>query len=136
MGSNTSSLVIDRLCAKTRGEDIAIAMFYCDFHHNQEQTSTDIMGAILKQLMVRREVQKLVQKAFQRARVESGSRGRPLPDMMTIVKQATSIATIPRVLICIDALDECLPKHLLELLGLLKDILQESLGSRIFVTGM
>src|SRR5437588_628930 len=83
MGSNTSSLVIDRLCAKTRGEDIAIAMFYCDFHHNQEQTSTDIMGAILKQLMVRREVQKLVQKAFQRARVESGSRGRPLPDMMT-----------------------------------------------------
>ena len=32
-------------------------------------------------------------------------------------------------------MDECLPKHLLELLGSLRDILQESPGIRIFVTG-
>ena len=37
--------------------------------------------------------------------------------------------------ICIDALDECLPKHLQELLISLKGIHQESRGTRIFFTG-
>ena len=46
-----------------------------------------------------------------------------------------AVATLPQVFICIDALDECLPKHLLELLRSLKDILEESPRTRIFVTG-
>ncbi|KAG0632831.1 ankyrin repeat-containing domain protein [Tuber brumale] len=47
----------------------------------------------------------------------------------------TAIASIPRVFICIDALDECLPKHLPELLGSLRGIVRESPGTRIFLTG-
>ena len=50
-----------------------------------------------------------------------------------MLKQA--IAALPRVFVCIDALDECIPKHLLELFGSLKDILQESRRTRIFFTG-
>jgi len=50
-----------------------------------------------------------------------------------MVKRA--IATLPRVIICIDALDEFLPKHLLELLGSLRGIHQGSPRMRIFVTG-
>ena len=47
----------------------------------------------------------------------------------------TAIASLPQVYICIDALDECLPKHLPELLESLRDILQEPPTTRIFLTG-
>jgi len=129
--SNISSLVIDSLCDGPCEEDIAVAMFYCDFR--DQQTATDIVGAILKQLVVRGEMLGDVRAAFQKARDEVGGRGLLLPDMLQMLQQA--IAAFPRVFICIDALDECLPKHQLELLGLLKDILEELPRTRIFVTG-
>ena len=106
---------------------------YCDFRNQDEQTAANIMGAILKQLVARGEILEQVQTAFQKAKIEFGGRGLRLPDMVQMVKRAVS--TLPRVFICIDGLDECLPKHLLELLGSLKDILQESPRMRIFVTG-
>jgi len=108
-------------------------MFYCDFRDQREQTTTNIMGAILKQLVVRGKAPEDVQKAFQKAKNEVGGRGLRLPDMVQMLKQA--VTTLPRVFICIDALDECLPKHLLELLVSLKAILQESPRTRVFVTG-
>jgi len=125
--------VIDDLCDGPCEEDIAIAMFYCDFRDQQKQTTTNIIGAILKQLLVRGEVLEDVQSAFQKAKTEVGGRGLRLPDVVRMLKQA--IAALPQVFICIDALDECIPKHLLELLGSLKDILQESRRTRIFFTG-
>jgi len=133
MAGNLSSLVIDTLCDEPCEEEIAIAMFYCDFRDKEEQTTINVMGAILKQLLVRGEVLEHVQKAFQKAKKEVGGRGLRLPDMVQMLKQA--VATLPKVFICIDALDECLPKHLLELLGSIKDILGESPRMRVFVTG-
>ena len=131
MASNTSSLVMDSLCDEP--EDIVVAGFYCDFRGQQEQTTADIMGAILKQLVGRRGVLEHVRTAFQKAKMELGGRGLRLPDMVQMLKW--TIATLPQVFICIDALDECLPKYLLELLGSLKDILREVPRTRIFVTG-
>ena len=125
--------MIDDLCDGPSEEDIAIAMFYCDFRDQKEQTTTNIMGAILKQLIARGEVLEHVQKAFQKAKKEVGGRGLRLPDIVQSLKQA--VATLPRVFICIDALDECPSKHLLDLLLSLKDILQESPRVRIFLTG-
>ena len=104
-------------------------MFYCDFRDQKEQTATNIIGAILKQLIIRKEVLEHVQKMFQKAH----GRGPRLLDMVQMLKQA--VATLPRVFICIDALDECLPQHILELLVSLKDILPESRRARIFFTG-
>ena len=130
---NISSLVIDNLCDEPCEEDIAITMFYYDFRDQQVQTPTNIIGAILKQLVVRGEVLEHVRKAFQKAKREVGGRGLRLPDMIQMLKQA--LAKLPRVFICIDALDECIPKHLLELLGSLKDILQELPRTRIYLTG-
>ena len=46
-----------------------------------------------------------------------------------------AIAALPQVFICIDALDECLPKNLPELLKSLRDIVRESPTTRIFLTG-
>jgi len=124
--------VIDGLCDAPLEEGIVIAMFYCDFRDQQEQTAINIMGAILKQLLVREE-EEHVRKAFQKAKKEVGGRGLRLPDIVQMLKQA--LTTLPRVFICIDALDECLHKHLLELLVSLKDILEESPRARIFCTG-
>ena len=131
--SNISSLVIDRLCDESYKEDITVAMFYCDFRDQQELTAANIIGAILKQLAVRDEVLEHVQKAFQEAKTKVGGRSPRLSDMVKMLKQAVVI--LPRVFICIDALDECPPKRLLQLLDSMKDVLKESPKTRILVTG-
>jgi len=133
MARNFSSLVIDNLCDEPCKEDTAIAMFYCDFSDQQEQTTTNIIGAILKQLVVRKEVLGVVQKAFQKAKNEVGGRGLLLPDMVQMLEQVT--ASLPRVFICIDALDECVPQYVRGLLVSLKGILKESQKMRVFLTG-
>jgi len=46
-----SSLVIDSLCGQAGGQNIAVACFYFDFAA-QEQSSTSMLGALLKQLLV------------------------------------------------------------------------------------
>ena len=121
--------MIDSLYDEPSEEDIATAMFYYDFRDQNEQTATNIIGAILKQLVFRKEVLEHVQKVFQKGR----DRGPRLPDLVQMLKEA--VVTLPQVFICIDALDECLPQHLLELLMSLKDILPESRRARIFFTG-
>ena len=108
-------------------------MFYCDFRDRREQTTTNILGAILKQLLVTAEMLEHVQSAFQKAKTEAGGRSLRLPDMVQMLKQA--IAILPQVFIFIDALDECLPNHLLGLLVSMKDILRGSPRTRIFLTG-
>jgi len=128
--SNISSLVMDTLCSE---ENVAVVGFYCDFHDRQEQTATNIIGAILKQLVVRVEMTTDMSVAVQKAKRDLGWRRPRLPEVVQILKLA--IAILPQVFICIDALDECLPNHLPELLESLKDILQESPRTRIFVTG-
>ena len=125
--------MIDDLCDRPCEEEIAITMFYCDFRDQQGQTTPNIMGAILKQLVVRDGVLEGVQSVFKKAKKKVGGQGLRLPDMVQMLKQA--VATLPKVFICIDALDECLPKHLLKLLKSLKDILKVSPRMRILVTG-
>ena len=119
---NISSLVIDNLYDEPCKEEIAIAMFYSNLHDQQEQATPNIIGAILKQLVVRGEVLEYVQTAFHKAKREVGGQGLRLPGMAQMLKQA--IAILPQVFICIDTLDECPPKHLLELLRSIQDILR------------
>ena len=125
--------MIDSLCDEEREEDIAVACLYCDFLAQQEQTITNIMGAILKQLVGRGDIPKDVREAFQRGKKEIGGRGLLLSDLMRMLR--TAISSLSRVFICIDALDECLPKYLPELLKSLSDIVQECPRARIFLTG-
>jgi len=110
-----------------------VAGLYCDYLAYVEQTTTNIIGAILKQLVGRGEIAKDLREAFQKAKKEFGGRGPRLADLMGMLR--TAIASLPKVFICIDALDECLPKHLPELLGCLRDIVRESPSTRIFLTG-
>jgi len=57
------------------------------------------------------------------------------PRLSDIVKMLQTIASKERTFICIDALDECMPGHRVKLLDSLSQILRESPGTRIFVTG-
>ena len=125
--------MIDSLCDRAEEEPIAVAGLYCDFLAQQEQTIANIMGAILKQLVGRGGIPDYLREAFQKGQKEFDDRGLRLPDLMGMLKIA--IASLPKVFICLDALDECLPKHLPELLESLRDIVRESPRTRIFLTG-
>ena len=133
MARNTSSLVIDTLCDEAKKEDISVACLYYDFLAQQEQTITNMMGAILKQLVGRGGIPDNVREAFQEGKKEIGGRGLRLADLMRML--GIAIASLPQVFICVDALDECLTKNLPELLDSLRDIVRESPSTRIFLTG-
>ena len=125
--------MIDSLCDRAEEENIAVAAFYCDFLSQQEQNINNIVGAILKQLVGRGGITKDLREAFQKAKKEVGGRGPRLADLMGMLR--TAVASLSRVFICIDALDECLPKRLPEVLESLRDILRKSPSTRIFLTG-
>jgi len=125
--------VIDRLCDQAEGKDIAVVGLYCDFLSHQEQSITNMLGAILKQLSRRGEIPKDIREAFQKAREEFGGRGLQLSDLVEIMKKV--IASLSRVFICIDALDESTPQHRQELLQSLQEIVRGSRNTRIFLTG-
>ena len=121
-----SSLVVDSLCDQAMEEDLVVAWLYCDYNSQQEQTAINVMGAILRRL-VGREIPEDIREAFEEGR-------RPLlSDLMRILR--ITIASLPPAFICIDALDECLPNDLAELLESLRDIVRESPSTRIFLTG-
>jgi len=123
--------VIDRLCDQAREEDLVVAWLYCDYMAQKEQSVINVMAAILKQLVGRSEVPKDISEDIREAFHE---RRRPLlPDLVKMLRIA--IASLPRVFICIDGLDEFLPKDLPELLELLRDSVRESPTTRIFLTG-
>jgi len=124
---------MDSLCDQTGEGNIAVAGFYCDFISQQEQTINHTMGAILKQLVGRGRIMKDLGEAFQKASQELGGRGPRLAELMGMLNAA--VDSIPRVFICIDALDECLPRCLPELLGSLRDVVREAPSTRIFLTG-
>ena len=125
--------MIDSLCDQAGDRDIAVAGFYCDFLAQKEQTITNLMGAILKQLVNRGGIPGGVKNAFKKAKEEFGGRGPLLGDLVEML--GITMALRPRVCICIDALDECLQKHLPELLGSLRDVVRESPKTRILLTG-
>ena len=130
---NNSSLVVDSLCDKARGKNAAVVGLYCGFLSQQEQSTINMLGAILKQLASRGDIPEHIREAFRKAKAEFGGRGLRLPDMLEILKK--TITSLQRIFVCIDALDELAPKHRRDLLESLQEIAQASPCMRIFLTG-
>jgi len=124
--------VIDKLCDQGREEDLAVAWLYCDFHSQQEQTTANMVGAILRQLVGRGAVPEDILEEFQQAK-KVGGRRPLLADLARMLR--IMVASLPRVFVCIDALDEFLSRDIPELLESLRDIVRESPRMRIFLTG-
>jgi len=106
---------------------------YCDYLARQEQSTTNILGAMLKQLVNRGGIPGHIRAGFQKAKREFGGRGLQLPDMVEILKK--SIASLQRVFICIDAVDESTPKHRRGLLESMQEVVRVSPNTRLFLTG-
>ena len=92
-----------------------------------------MLGAMLKQLVSRGGIPEHIREAFRKAKGKFGGQSLLLPDMVDILKK--TITSLPRVFICIDALDESPPKHRRELLESLREIIRVSSSTRVFLTG-
>jgi len=124
--------VIDNLCDHAGGEHVAVACFYFDFAA-QEQSSTGILGALLKQLVVGLgEVPREIAQAYEKQKNFIGGRR---PRHSDIVEMLQVASFQKPTFICLDALDECVPEHRVKLLDSLNQILQKVPSIRIFATG-
>ena len=130
---NISSLVIDWLCDQVHERDIAIASLYCDYLAQEEQSSVNMLGAILRQLLERDGIAEPARQVFRKEKREFGGWAVQLFELVKILK--TTIASLPQVFICIDGLDECLPKNGRELLESLQDTVRASPTTRVFLSG-
>ena len=130
--SDVSSLVIDNLCDQARGQNTTIACFYFDFAARSEQSPASMLGSLLKQLVCgQEEIPEHVSQAYKDQKNAIGGRG---PRLSDIVKMLQATSSKKRTFICIDALDECAVGHRAKLLDSLDRILQNSPGTRIFMT--
>ena len=126
--------MIDRLLDQFVGEDVTVACLYCDFQDQESQTIANMIGALTKQLVNALKMAPTeIEEAFERAEREVGGRGLRVSDSVKLLHAA--LAPTKRTFICIDALDECLDKHLSQLLSSLHTVSQASPGVRLFITG-
>jgi len=131
--SGTSSLVVDKLCDTAGERNIAVSCFYVDFAAREEQTPTNILGSLLKQIVGGLEkVPDEISRKFQDYKKVIGGRGLRVAE---IVKMLQTVTSLKPTFICVDALDECVEKHRPEVLDSLRQILEKSPNTRIFLTG-
>jgi len=128
-----SSVVVDYLCERVVEQDMAVACFYYDFASREAQSATNMLGSLLKQLLSGLEA--ISVEIVQRFRGQKKAIGGRRIQLADIVKMCAAVTSLQRTFICVDALDECVPRHRLEVLGALGQILRGSPNTRIFMTG-
>jgi len=128
-----SSLVVDTLCDQAKGENFTITCFYFDFAALKEQTATNMLGTLLKQIVSGMGgIPWEISWAFWEKR-------KPIdgcePQLVDIVRMLQAITSSQPTFVCIDSLDECVGVQRFRLLDPLKQILEKPPGPRIFMTG-
>jgi len=126
-----SSLIIDHFYG--RGQDTAVAGLYCDYPDKKEQTTSNMLGAMLKQLVGGGNIPKDIRDAFEKAKNHFGGVRPQVPELVNMLKRV--IRQRQRVVICIDGLDESLPAHRAGLLTSLRAISQEMPNVWLFLAG-
>ena len=132
MSRGTSSLVVDRLYDKSQDQNIAVACFYADFATREEQSSANILGSLLKQIVSGLErIPDEISRMFQDHKKIIGGRELGVLEIVKLLQDATSLQP---TYICVDGVDECEERHRPEVLDSLRQILKKS-NTRIFLTG-
>ena len=125
--------MVDWLCDQARGQNISVTCFYFDFAARNEQSTANMLGSLLKQAVSGMEtIPEEVSRAFRQQKSAIGGRALRLTD---IVKMLQAITSSRPTFMSIDGLDECAGVHRAALLDSLREILEKSPGTRIFVTG-
>jgi len=128
-----SSLVIDRLCDQARERNATVACFYFDFAASKEQSPTNMLGAVLKELVRGLDgIPEEITQAYNDHKRVTDGRGLQLAD---IVKMLQTAASEKPTFICIDGLDECVAGYRVKVLDSLNQVLRRSPGTRVFMTG-
>ena len=128
-----SSLVVDKLCNQARIQNIAVSCFYFDFAARKEQSAAGMLGSLVKQMVSGMEnVPEEVSRAFQEQKKTIGG---CRPQLVDITEMLQAITSSQPTFICVDALDECAGVQRGRILSSLKQILEKSPDTRIFVTG-
>jgi len=92
-----------------------------------------MLGSLLKQIVSGMEaIPEDISRAFQEQKKAIGGRG---PQLIDIVRMLQAITSSQRTFVCIDALDECTAGHRVKIIDSLKQILEKSPSTRIFITG-
>jgi len=129
---NVSSLVIDKLYDQARRQSTVVC-FYLDRASQEEQSPADVLGSLLKQLINGLDkIPKEVLDVFREEKMGVG--GRTLR-FAQIEKLFRTITSSQRTIICVNGLDHCRVRDRLKLLSSLREILQKSPGTRLFLTG-
>jgi len=132
-GCHGSSLVVDTLRDLAREQNTTVGYFYFDFTAPKELSATGILGSLVKEMISGMEiVPEEIFRGLREHRYAFCGDIIPLVDIVQILQLITS--SRPRF-ICIDGLDECAGVQLSRLLESLKQILERSPGTRIFMTG-
>ena len=133
MHSDISSLVVDKLYDMAGERNIAVSFFYVDFAAREEQSPTNILGSLLKQIVGGLErIPDEIRRTFQDHKKTIGGRGLRVAE---IVKMMQTVTSFQQTFMCVDALDECVERHRPEVLDSLRQILEKSPNTRIFLTG-
>ena len=128
-----SSLVVDTLCDRARGQDIAVTCFYFDFAAVKEQTPGSMLGALLKQVVGGLDkIPKEITQEFVEQKKVIGGRSLRLDQ---IVKLLVVVTSLKPTFICVDALDECAVRDRTKVLISLGEIIRNSPTTRVFLTG-
>ena len=128
-----SSLVVDRLCDQTKEQNAAVTYFYFDFAARKEQTTTIMLGSILRQLAS--ATGRIPEDIWRALRVQREAISGRRPQLGDIVKMLQLITSFQYTYMVIDALDECTPVQRFRLCDSLKEIVEKSPDARIFMTG-
>ena len=130
---NDSSLVVDTLCDQSCGQNTAVSCFYLDFAARKEQSATNVLGSLLKQIVSGMErIPEEISWAFQLQKTTIGGRRAQLVDIVKMLRFVTSSRP---TFMCLDALDECGRVQRARILDSLNQILEKSPCTRIFTTG-
>ena len=125
--------MIDTLCKQAVEGNAAVAIFYFDFADPEEQPPAAILGSVLKQAVGGMdEVPERIVKAFRNREKVIGGQRLSLEEIVEFLQDITSAQP---AFICLDAIDEYPQGYRVKLLDSLNQILQNSPGARIFLTG-
>ena len=131
--SEISSLVIDTLRERARGQNIPVIFLYCDYQARKDQSAVNLIGSLVRQAAFRGpSIPSEIKSAFDQSKQEDGD-GLQLHDMVKLFVNV--LGSFDVVYLCVDAVDEVLPQNRLEFLRALRKIVQEAPNVRLFLTG-
>lgn len=98
-----ASLAVDHLQTIFKDEKVAVLCVFCSYTNQDNQTSVDLVASILKQVLRTTGVTDEIRKVYQDHQTHATRPG--LTKLSSLLQ--SSIATLPKVFIVIDGLDEC-----------------------------